>query len=181
MLEEHNAEVVLLTCCRNTEDPPSWNSSEPFVARPPRSFCGIRGFSYSFTQDYVVSLLEKIFLLLSPPFREPEGQRNKHCCRERWGLQCRIHRIGNLRERENKRFYWFFFHFLILNLSQNVADLKQTRITCCSPQEGSYYGKNGCTEAVQGTHCSELLAQHLLSVKTFRPYRGAIPLLREDD
>lgn len=98
MLEEHNAEVVLLTCCRNTEDPPSWNSSEPFVARPPRSFCGIGGFSYSFTQDYVVSLLEKIFLLLSPPFREPEGQRNKHCCRERWGLQCRIHRIGNLQK-----------------------------------------------------------------------------------
>lgn len=74
-----------------------------------------------------------------------------------------------------------FFHFLILNLSQNVADLKQTRITCCSPQEGSYYGKNGCAEAVQGRHCSELLAQYLLSVKTFGPYRGAIPLLREDD
>lgn len=78
------------------EGPPSWNSSNPIVTGPPHSFCGIGGFLYSVTKGYAVRLLEQIFLLLSSPSREPKGQRNKHCCRERWGLQCRIHRIRNL-------------------------------------------------------------------------------------
>lgn len=91
------------------EGPPSWNSSNPIVTGPPHSFCGIGGFLYSVTKGYAVRLLEQIFLLLSSPSREPKGQRNKHCCRERWGLQCRIHRIRNLRDtRKKKRFTDFF-------------------------------------------------------------------------
>ena len=73
-------DIRLLPRCRNTEGPPSWNSSDPVVTRPPHSFCGVGGVLYSFTQEYVVSLLEQSFLLLSSPFREPKGQRNKHCC-----------------------------------------------------------------------------------------------------
>lgn len=78
--EQHDADDFLLPRCRNMESPPSWNSSDPIVRRPPHNCCGVGGVLYSFTQDYVVSHLEQSFLLLSSLSREPKGQRNKHCC-----------------------------------------------------------------------------------------------------
>lgn len=91
----------------------------------------------------MLSVFLSSFLLLSSPFREPKGQRNKHCCTTNSGdCSARIHRMRNLKDTK-KRFYRFFPpFFLILNVSQNVAEPRQMGITCDSPpQEGSYYSK----------------------------------------
>lgn len=74
--------------------------------------------------------------------------------------------------------------FLILNVSQNVAELKQTGITCDSPpQEGSCYSIDRAVQryTAQSRRYSELQTGSTHTVKTFGPYRGATPLQCEDD